>query len=296
VTLADSTIDIRRVAWLPSGNNYAPTPLRQGDIREKQLFNPGYLPASNGVPSQWIGSTDSQPSFNVDRVPPVAGNYEVLTVSAGAASNNTAAANLSVPDDWSWVVKWGALADLLGREGQAKDEARAAYCQRRFEEGIALLRTTPAVLGLQINDAYPLSVDAVRNGDDFNPGWQAAAPGPPVSCYAAGLNLLGFNPPDGNNNYTARVFCVKNAPVPANNNDYLQIARDDYDALLDYAQHLAMFQCGGYEFTQTIPLYKGFLDHAAQYNRKLKEMGLFWGQQAQTSQQEEERRPRMAPE
>ena len=318
IPMPDTTIDIRRVAWVPQNNNlgYSMSVMRQGDIWEKKAFDPNYLQANptwasltipwananftwagngNQVPSVWIKSSDPQPGFNPDYVPPQNGNYEVLSVQSCNTSNNSSATTLSIPDDWNWLIKWGALMDLLGREAQSKDAARAAYCQKRFMEGIKLLASTPAVLGLTVNDYYPLYPDAVRNGDDFNPLWESQS-GFPTACYQSGLNLLGFNPPDSSNSYYARTFCVQNAPVPSNNSDYLQIARDDYDSLLDYAQHVAAFKMGGQEFLETIPLYQNFVTHAAQYNAKLKEMGEFDLDMEDISHREDDRNPMMAKE
>jgi hypothetical protein len=115
-------------------------------------------------------------------------------MDSGGVLSTLAATLLTVPDDWAWVVKWGALADVLGQESNAKDAVRAEYCARRYQEGLGLLSTAGAVLSLRLNN-LPLSVDAVRNGDDFNPLWQVAASGSPASAYAAGLNLLAFGPP-----------------------------------------------------------------------------------------------------
>ena len=89
---------------------------------------------------------------------------------------------------------------------------------------------------------------------------------------------------------------MQNAPVPSNNSDYLQIARDDYDSLLDYAQHVAAFKMGGQEFLETIPLYQNFVTHAAQYNAKLKEMGEFDLDMENISHREDDRNPMMAKE
>lgn len=55
----------------------------------------------------------------------------------------------------------------------------------------------------------------------------------------------------------------------------MQIGREDYDAILDYAQHLAAFKQGGMEFAMTIPLLNNFIRHCKLYNSKLLQMGEF---------------------
>lgn len=291
IFLSDSSIDIRRVAWIPAtGFGFVNTPLRQTDVWAKRAFDYGYTTAPQEPPDGWMQNAEPPLSFDVDRVVPVEGTYDVLTVNAGATFDADAAQLLSVPDDWSWVVKWGALADLLSRESNAKDPLRAAYCAQRFEEGCRLMSDAAALLSLQIN-GIPLFVDAVTNGDNFNPLWQANAAASPSSCYTAGLNLIAFPAPDAGP-YSALATVVKNAPVPSANSDYIQVARNDYDAIINYAQHLAMVKVGGAEFLATVPLYQAFMRQASQYNKKLVSQGQFQMPMYEVSQLEEERNPR----
>lgn len=292
-TLTDATLDIRRVAWIPvSGQGYVDTILRQADIWEKQAFDPSWTAAASGYPRVWMQASEPPPAFDVDVVPAVPGTYDVLTVNSGPTSNATSAQLMAVPDDWSWVPKWGALSDLLSREANAKDVMRAQYCQSRFLQDCAIMRDAPAVLGMQLN-GFPLFVDAVRNGDDFNPSWQAQAAAIPTSCYAAGLNIVGFPNPDQIYNVLASV--VQNQPVPTSGSDFIQIARGDFDCMIDEAYHIAMWKSGGEEFSRTIPLHQKFLQQASLYNRKLTEYGQFSLDMKGISQREEKRNPRLAP-
>ena len=283
VALNSNVIDIRRVAWLPGNNNYAVKILRQADLFAQRAFNPGYVSANSQPPRTWFQSTDPPIRFSVDFTPPVAGNYNLLTVNAGNNWTANNASNLQIPDDWAWVLKWGALYDLLSRESSAKDALRAEYCLRRYKEGLAMLTVAPTVLALFLNGS-PMAVDPLAAGDAFNPSWQQAGNLAPTAAYLA-ANVLAFGVRRGQNaawsgNYTATVNMVQNAPVPANNNDYIQVAKDDYDTVIDYAQHLAMFKLGGAEFGATVSLYQKFQRKAAQYNGKLAEMGFFeWDMQ-----------------
>ncbi len=290
--LPDTTLDIRRVSWLPvTGLGYSATPLRQSDLWELQAFNAVWTAAGPGAPAQWLESSEPPPAFDVDIIPAVPGKYDVLAVNSGAASNATSAQTLSVPDDWSWVVKWGALADLLSKEANAKDVMRAKYCAARFAQDCQIMMNSPALLGLQMN-GLPLFVDAARNGDDFNPNWQAQTPATPSTCYQSGLNLLAFPNPDAIYGILASV--IQNAPVPTTGADYIQIARGDFDAMIGEAQHIAMFKVAGNEFSQTIGLHQEFLNQAGIYNKKLKEMGQFPMDMRDISQRESRRNPRMA--
>lgn len=283
VVLADNTIDIRRVAFLPTaGFGVSNRILSQSDVFAARAFNAGFTVQPEQPPTTWMQNTEPPPSFDVDSVPPVGGQYEVLTVQAGPTWAAGANGTLNIPDDWTWVFKWGALMDLLGHESNAQDALRAEYCRRRFQEGLALLEMMPTLLELRVNN-IPLTVSAVRNGDRFNAGWQAAAQGPPKSAYLT-ANLLGISPAPDAGAYSITATVAENAPLDAT---YVQVARDDFPAVLDYAQHLAMFKQGGEEFAKSVALYQNFQKKAAQYNAKLKEMGFFLMDQQDLGTEEE---------
>lgn len=292
-TLTDSVIDIRRVSWLPSGPGYSNRPLNQSDLYAERAFNPGYT-TSSVAPNSYMQNAEPPISFDVDSVPPVAGQYDLLTVNSGPAWSAASDALMNMPDDWTWVVKWGALADLLSRESPAKDTTRAEYCRKRYEEGLALLENAPLVLAARFGNV-PAAVDSLDSADKFNPGWQDQAPGVPSSMYNA-RNMVAVAPaPDGNLVYSATISVCQNCPVPSTPGDFIQIAKDCYDSILDIAQHLAAFKMGGDEFMRTIPLYQKAQKKAAEYNGKLKEMGFFEMPQLDLSQLQEQQGGRYLP-
>ena len=47
---------------------------------------------------------------------------------------------LVVPDELEHAVRYGILADALGKDGRGKDAARSAYCEQRFQLAIDLSR------------------------------------------------------------------------------------------------------------------------------------------------------------
>jgi hypothetical protein len=294
IYVTESTIDIRRVAWLPTaGFGYTNRPLRQSDPWAKQSFDANYTTAAPRAPSNYLQSTLPPISFSVDtNALPTTGQYEVVSSSAIATLTTLAAHALGIPDDWVWVIKFGVLADLLSRESNSKDSLRAQYCEMRYREGVALLLTAPSLLALRINN-IPTQVDSVRNADDFNPSWQSVSSGAPKSAYIAGLNLLAVSPkPDSSIAYSTTATVVQNAPVPTLGTDAIQLSHEDYDAMLDYAQHLAMLKVGGAEFIATIPLYTRFIQQAMLYNSKLTGLAQFQKSIYDLAQLNEQRQPR----
>jgi hypothetical protein len=307
ITLDDRVIDVRRMAYLPTssvltGAGYGvgrygfglygrsaspghgmplPSVVWADDTWGEQSFNPLYtiLPAGTpGTPSTYLLSTQPPLSFDVDTPPAFAGSYQLLTVNAGADIVPGLPQTMSIPDDWTHVIKWGALADLFGRESNAQDTLRAQYCEGRYRMGAAALATAPALLAMR-NGNVPLQIDAVREADQYRATWQAEYAGNPSLALHAGLNLVALVPvPDTGHltiPYSLTATVVENAPIPALDDDDVQVGRDDLDAVIDYAVHLAMLKSGGAEFVTSISLFQRFMKQATLYNSKLNELGEF---------------------
>jgi hypothetical protein len=307
ITLPDTVIDVRRMAYLPTqsvltGKGYgtgrygfgiygrsaqkqidipAPTVLWPEDTFAEQSYDPFYTlnPAGTpGLPSTYLLSTQPPLSFDTNCPPAFGGSYELLTVEAGVTLAFTGTATpFLIPDDWTPAIKWGALADLFSRESNAQDPLRAQYCETRYRQMCAILRdSAPALLAMRVNNV-PAQVSSVRGSDLYNTSWEGADPGVPRSVSYSGMNLFALNPPadSGINGvpYDLTVTVVENAPIPVLDADQVQVAREDLDALLDYCVHIAMIKAGGADFMATVPLFKRFMKQATLYNRKLSEFG-----------------------
>jgi hypothetical protein len=161
---------------------------------------------------------------------------------------------LGIPDDFVWIVKFGALADLLNGDGLALDPQRAAYCESRWEQGLDLARRSPVVLSARINGSA-CRIGAVADADSYSPTWQMV-PGVPIQPLLAGGNLVAIWPPPRTfgNPWTITLDLVPNMPVPGLPGDVLQISQDVYDSILDYAQHLAIFKEGPGQLEQAMAL------------------------------------------
>lgn len=272
--LSDSILDIRRSAFIPASGLGSASPLWIDDTWAAQVYEAGYTTAPQGTPNVMMISAQPPLSFDVDIQPNVPGTYELLTIQAGGALSVNSASTLSMPDDWTWVLKWGALCDLFSYESNAKDELRAQYCQKRYEQGVKLMKDASALLALRLNNV-PLQIDAVHSADAFNPGWEGQAAAQPNIGLTVGLNLIALTPTPDTGPYSVTAIVVQNAPVPQNASDNVQVGRDSYDAVIGYAQHLASFKMGGQELMATVPFYEQFLSMCSDYNSKLAEQGQF---------------------
>lgn len=71
--------------------------------------------------------------------PSVAGAVDLLYVPQGVELNGNGEL-LTVPDELEHTIRYGVLADLLGKDGRGKDPTRAAYCEQRVQLGIDLTK------------------------------------------------------------------------------------------------------------------------------------------------------------
>jgi hypothetical protein len=92
-----------------------------------------------GTPYAWHETTLPQQQIAVAPTPDDVGQIGLLYVALAKTLDGTGIA-LTVPDDWAPYIVWGVLSELLNSDGDSYDPVRAAYCERRFNEGIELAR------------------------------------------------------------------------------------------------------------------------------------------------------------
>lgn len=295
-TLPDTVIDIRRIAYLPlASTGQKNSVMWPDDNWAEQSFNPQWTLNPPGTPLIYLQTAQPPISFDVDVPPAYFGNYEALTVEAGQAFSAVTPNPLLVPDDFAWVLRMGVLSDLFNKEGDAKDLLRATQCESMYKLGLAVLEASPAVVSARLANVS-LQVDSIKASDLYNTGWQGATAAQPVEALTAGLNLIAFSPTPDAGPYSATLSVVENAPIPADDNAYVQVSRDVLDVLLDLCVHTAMIKVGGAEFMATMPLLERFLNQCKVQNRKLGEIGEFKTMMYGLSHREQEMNPVMQPE
>ena len=269
----DSTLEPRRTRFLPDSAYGGPVTLSREDTVAFDAFNEQHLQQWI-FPTAWSVITGPPLAMDVDDAPNVPGGYDVLSLQAGPIFNPPAATIVGVPDDWSWLAKWGALGDLLSRDSEATDRPRADYCIKRYLMGLEVMKASNWLVSGTI-DGVPVDTPSVREMDAWEPEWQNNATAWP-SLVQAGMDFLAPCPTAAPSQIIGvSLIVVGNAPCPILDNDFVQVSRDVYDVILDYAQVLASFKMGGAEFFDTKSLEKNFFDFAAATNKRLWKMGLF---------------------
>lgn len=264
--LADTIIDVRRAAWLgASPFGYYSTMWRED---ERMLAAAGATwNTDSGTPEAY--SVMAPPPLTMQLAPPpiATGQLELLTVDTGAALDPaTSATVLGIPDDLTPGVKWGALADLLSKDGPARDLPRAIYCEGRYQEYVQLARLLPVIVHAELNGVSTIP-STLQELESSTPNWENGT-STPTDVAIAGPNMVAVSPvPDSA--YSVTLDVVRKTPVPTADVDQVQIGREQLDAIIDYAEHLALFKRHGAEWMATRPQAESFLRQAVTYNQRL---------------------------
>lgn len=274
--------------------------LTREDTQAFQFFNPSYL-QETGIPQSWSIASEPPLAFDVDLAPNSPAAYDLITLNAAPTFAPPASTLLGIPDDWSLVPLYGALADLLGRESEATDRARAAYCLERYTSMLKMFKGSNWLVQAAIN-GVPIDTPSLAEMDDYGIEWQQSnsnlpaliqagidfcAP-TPAAVQGASIGGLGYGQGGFGGggyggsisvgSYTSQsldITLLANAPLLDSTGVYVQVSRDDFEAVLNYAQHVATFKSGGAEFTATAPLLKDFYRAAAALNKRWINYGIF---------------------
>jgi hypothetical protein len=271
VALPDTVIEVRRAAYFDSNGLY--TTLWRSSESEANAFQYGWLNAA-APPSVYSVVEPAPVTIQIIPIPSLAGSLDLLTISAGAALNPSAGVVLGVPDDFAWVVKWGALCDLLTRDGQASDPLRAQYCQKRWVEGIRLAKLSTTVITGNI-DGNNVPINSVFDMDTAYSGWQNNPLANPSILGLAGMNMLAIADPPNAAAHTIQLDLLRNMPVPILLTDNIQVGREELDVITDYSEHLAAVKMGGAEFMETMPAYERMVALARKQNERWRAFSRF---------------------
>ncbi len=119
-----------------------------GQIRELQrtdTFGLDHADATLGriatasLPLVYMDFDNETLKVEISPGPTGAGNLSVLYVPVGTVLTGNGV-SLTVPDELESSVKYGVLADMLGKDGRGRDQARAEYGAQRFQFGVDVAR------------------------------------------------------------------------------------------------------------------------------------------------------------
>lgn len=267
--LDQSIIDVRRVAWVGAAPEAYYTTLWREDERMLTAADQSWS-VTPGQPEAYSVMAPPPLQLQLAPIPQTSGQLEMLVVQSTTLDPANTPTVLGITDDLTPAIKWGALADLLGKDGIARDPVRAAYCEKRYQQYVMLARTLPVVLHAELN-GVPLIPCTLQEEDADNPNWQniaANVSNPVQDVILAAPNLVALSAiPDGA--YSMTFDVVRKTPIPVNPTDFVQLGREQIDMLIDYAEHLALFKVGGAEWHATERQAQNFLMQSITYNQRL---------------------------
>jgi hypothetical protein len=289
IAMPQTVIDIRRIARLNDG---VYTNLWRVDEHELTAYSQTWTTPAAQDPVQYSVLATQPLMVQLAPAPTASATLDILTVSAGAdLSPTTTATVFGVPDDMTWIVKWGAMADLLQKDGPAQDPERAKYCEERYQHGVKLARMTASIVAARIGTT-PLLVCPLAELDAYHIGWQSATAGTPTILATAGHNMVAVSPPPDAGT-AVYLDVIKNATIPTGDADFVQVGKEMIAAILDYAEHLAMFKVGGDEWKSTDQLLGQFFSMAGNYNSRMSTCAKLWEEMHNMTNAEESTRLRI---
>jgi hypothetical protein len=279
---------IRRAEWINALTSVIDQ-LWSVDEDQQRFHQPDWNLTSD-TPVAYSVAVTPQLELQFIPAPNAPGQLALIYQLAAPVLNPVAGVVLSVPDVLAWAVKWDALGKLLMKEGAATDSARAQYCGQRADEGRMLADILPSALELEI-DGRLANIAAVHDLDAYRSNWANEVAGTPDQVAFAGYNLMALAPKPDAGPHSITFDAVIPPPIPAVDADNIQLGKDELDAVLDYAQHIAAFKQGGEEFLDTMPKYQQAAAFAAELNGRLKAAITAKKAMDRRSRDEEARRP-----
>lgn len=292
---SQSILDMRRIRYLPTIGN--PATLYRDDQMAMEYFANGFE-QTFGTPLTWDVLGSPQQFITFDAKPNVPNTLDCLGILSGGVVVPPNPSPLLIPDDFSWVLKFGMMADMLSKETESKDLTRAAYCEQRFAEGLRVMMEMPWLMQGWINNV-PVDTPSFYEFDQFEYEWQSN-PNAMPAIVRGGIDLFAISPippaTTPNTSVGVTMSLVANAPIPTTDAGFVQVSRDVLDAIIDEAEHLAQLKEGGQEMMESMALHKNFISVAMETNRRLKESGIFPTDLRRTISKEDEAQPRFAEE
>lgn len=291
--LNDSTLDVRRIRWLPitADSSIAPYALWREDVQSADAYG-DLLGLNPGAPDSWLITANAPLQFDCSCPPNVPGTWDMILLYAGTPLSPPAETVLGLPDDWCWVAMYGALADALSNSPEARDDLRAKYCLMRYERGLRAMMTMPWLLQASVA-SQPVDTPSYKEADAFAQNWENTWPADDPQIVVGGMDLVAVAPFATSATVSSVLTVVGNAPVDPT--QPVQLSRDAVEQVLNYAQHVAMFKTQGSDFLTTMPLLKQFEDYCAAQNRRYAALGIFRPDMLQQGDRAAEIDPRFGP-
>lgn len=246
-----------------------PTTLVRDDTVAQEFYEAPLYQQTPGTPNTFSLSSEPPLSWQVDIPPNQSGVYEAVMLQSGAQFNPPTPTLIGIPNDFVWVLEWGALADLLGEEAESTDRERSAYCLKRYQDGLQLMLKTPWIELGKVN-GQAVNCDSIVVLDRYDAEWDSNPTGFGPVIVTGGIDNIAAPVGQG-----IGVTVLGNAPILDVTGTYLQVSPSDADIMFDLAQARAVFKCAGAEWKQALELEQRAIQACAAENSRLRSLGAF---------------------
>lgn len=263
-SVSTDLLEVHRVAWLDAvGNSHA---LREDSTFTYDRLLPTWTVSSaSQEPEVYVRAGRPQLKMDIIPAPVAAGTIDVLYTKRPTQLPQVAnATTFDLPNEFVLYIKYGAMADMFSKEGQANDPEKAAYCEARYNEGILVAKS---VLRRQMHGrvefgGVPLDSETLDSMDFGADGWQVDD-STPENWMPVGLTKIALNPAHLAGSTNLSIDGLTSFVVPATDGTFPDIPHSDVERILDYAHHLATFKQGGAEFSAGMRYLDNFMKATA---------------------------------
>jgi hypothetical protein len=259
--VSEDLVYLRHGYWLDTPSSAWST-LRASDAWAQDSYDPRWT-LETGIPFSFSTSVTRPLEVQLAPVPTNDGQVEWLAAESDDYEQPiTPTTLLGLPDEFAHAVKYAALSDLFTMDGESNDPQRADYCDRRYQQTVAIAKDHKSVARVQINNV-PIGLSTLTMLDNAYPRWRMSS-GVPIQA-GCDLDMLAFYKVP---NSILGVQCdvLASAPIPPSDSTYLQIGREFIPNIIDYVQHYLSFKLAGTEFFMNISLYDNFMSSAKDRN------------------------------
>jgi hypothetical protein len=294
VELDNNVLDIVRVSYITTdiNNDEIESVLRLTDEQEL-LYNEHETLEDMGFPLYYTNTYDTNKKIHVYPMPAATGQIRIIaSVGLDKTQQMDEDSVIPLPDNLVPYLKFGIERDLFNKSGVLKDEARAEYCDSRWKEGITIGRNYNSILLAWVFDRL-IHTSSLEEMDLYEDA-------PLVPFYIMpptnALGLAGFNIfqvdnlPDVDPS-SIKLLCTQNAPLPATNEDFIQVEQGYIKPLLDYCVHCAGLKTGINWIALTKASMEIFLRSAIGHNQRLQMRGITFEKLVQTTKVQEQDKP-----
>jgi len=225
--------------------------------------------------------------MHVYPAPSVVGTIKLAFVG-GISGSIQIGSDINLPNNLIPYLKYGVEADIFSKEGVTQD-ARAAYCKQRWEEGIQIGLNCGSVLLAKANGRNIL-LDSISNLDLFSQALIIRYA--PTVLGFAGYNLFATNTtPVVESSISLSI--IANAKIPVNDDDFVRVDLEYIPLLVDYVVHLSKIKSGAAELAATEDLKNKFIKTSLNHNERLQFRGVTYEALVGTTKKEEIARRRV---